>query len=236
LEGKTLEETPEPIEGDGQEKDLTHQTSVANQMSLSDQQGREIVALARKTLERFVERGEIPKAPETWPGDYLNQKRGIFVTLKGGDNSLRGCIGFPYPVKVLGNAVLEATIAAAASDPRFPEVSELELPCISIEASVLTFPQELDTTNPLELPKKVRIGVDGLMVSADGLSGLLLPQVATELSLSPAEFLSEVCMKAGLLPDTWLRKNTSVQTFQAEVFSEVSPGGNVVRERLLQEG
>jgi uncharacterized protein (TIGR00296 family) len=206
-----------------------------NQMSLSDQQGRDVVVLARETLEGLVLRGEVPKAPAVWPHEYLNQKRGVFVTLKKReDDSLRGCIGFPYPVKALGEAIIEATMAAAAHDPRFSPVAGNELSSILIEASVLTVPRELDAGSPLDLPKQVRIGVDGLIVSAEGQSGLLLPQVATEFSLSPEEFLSQTCMKAGLLPDVWLSKNISVQAFQAEIFSEESPGGRVFRE--LQEG
>src|SRR5215470_19233180 len=101
-------------------------------MSLSDQQGREVVALARQTLERFV-LGEALESPGAWEQGPLNEKRGVFVTLKKrGDNSLRGCIGFPYPVKELGDAVVEATMAAAAHDPRFPRVSASELPEIMI--------------------------------------------------------------------------------------------------------
>ncbi len=203
-------------------------------MSLTDQQGREVVGLARRTLEQFTV-GEEPEIPRAWAEEHLNQKRGVFVTLKNRDNSLRGCIGFPYPVKALGAAVVEATVSAAARDPRFRRVSEDELPGILVEASILTVPRRLSVKSPTELSRWVRVGVDGLIVSADGLSGLLLPQVATEFKLSPEEFLSQASMKAGLLPDSWLSKNTTVQVFQAEIFSEESPRGSVVRE-TLQEG
>jgi uncharacterized protein (TIGR00296 family) len=203
-------------------------------MSLTDQQGREVVGLARRTLEQFTS-GVEPQIPGAWPEEHLNQKRGVFVTLKNRDSSLRGCIGFPYPVKPLGAAVVEATVNAEAHDPRFPRVSEGELPGILVEASVLTVPRKLKVTRPTDLPQQVRVGVDGVIVSADGLSGLLLPQVASELRLSPLDFLSETCMKAGLLPDSWLRADTTVQVFQAEIFSEESPRGSVVRERLQED-
>jgi uncharacterized protein (TIGR00296 family) len=75
----------------------------------------------------------------------------------------------------------------------------------------------------------VRIGTDGLMISRSGFSGLLLPQVATEYHMDPAEFLSQACLKAGLPPDSWLDSDTSVQTFQADVFGETKPHGKVER-------
>lgn len=203
-------------------------------MSLTDQQGREVVVLARETLEGFV-RGGRPRAPGTWPQEHFNQKRGVFVTLKDHDDSLRGCTGLPYPVKALGDAVIEATVGAAAQDPRFPAVSERELSGILVETSILTVPRLLDVPRRVDLPMNVRVGVDGLIVSTDGVSGLLLPQVASELRLSPEEFLSETCMKAGLPPDSWLEEQTFVQVFQAEIFGEESPRGTIVRN-TAQEG
>jgi uncharacterized protein (TIGR00296 family) len=160
------------------------------------------------------------------------EKRGVFVTLnvlKDGREELRGCVGFPYPVKPLGGAVVEATIAASSSDPRFNRVEERELDEILVEVSVLSIPETLKTSTPLELPKKVRVGTDGLIVSSKWSSGLLLPQVAAEYKFDSQEFLTQTCIKAGLLPDAWLTDSVEIQTFQAEVFAEVSPSGLVKR-------
>ncbi len=187
-------------------------------MSLTDQQGREVVGLARRTLEQFTA-GEEPEIPIAWPEEHLNQKRGVFVTLKNRDNSLRGCIGFPYPVKALGAAVVEATVSAAARDPRFRRVSEDELPGILVEASILTVPRRLSVKSPTELSRWVRVGVDGLIVSADGLSGLLLPQVATAYAWDRNTFLGETCRKAGLRADDW-KDGATIHCFSAFVFCE----------------
>ena len=97
-----------------------------------------------------------------------------------------------------------------------------------LEVSVLTKPELLAASKPQDRPAKVRIGVDGLIVSRFGFSGLLLPQVATEYGMDQMEFLSQACLKAGLTPDSWLDKETEVQTFQAEIFEETSPRGKVV--------
>jgi len=159
------------------------------------------------------------------------EARGVFVTLNTttpAGNSLRGCIGFPYPVKRLGDAIREAAVAAASEDPRFPPVGKGELDSIIVEVSVLTLPRDLDSPRR-EMPLRVRIGTDGLMISRSYASGLLLPQVATEFEMDPVEFLSQACIKAGLPPGAWLDPATRVQVFQAEIFAEKKPRGEVVR-------
>jgi len=143
-------------------------------------------------------------------------------------NNLRGCVGFPYPIKRLSDAIQEAAVAAASEDPRFPPVGEEELDSILVEVSILTPPQDL-TVPRLEIPSHLRVGHDGLIISNSYTSGLLLPQVATEFGMDQAEFLSQACMKAGLPPDAWLDPTTRIQIFQAEIFSEKKPGGEVAK-------
>lgn len=199
-------------------------------MTLSMEDGRVVVELARSTLDSFVS-GKHPKM-RSWSTGFLSEPRGVFVTLNTsapGGERLRGCIGFPYPVKKLGDAIQEATVAAASEDPRFPPVSPRELDSILVEVSVLTLPKPIESARRQDIPKLVRIGEDGLIVSRSYSSGLLLPQVATEFGLDSEEFLSQACMKAGLTPDAWLDKETQLQVFQAEIFVEKSPRGVVVR-------
>lgn len=200
-------------------------------MPLSIEEGEAAVALARGTLDAHVS-GAVVKPSEFSP-DALSERRGVFVTLNIASASigerLRGCIGFPLPVKKLGDAIREATVAAASEDPRFPPVTKSELDSMVVEVSILTKPEAIEVSRPQDLPARVRIGTDGLIVSRSYLSGLLLPQVATEFNLDQSEFLSQACLKAGLPPDSWLDRETKVQVFQAEVFAESNPRGKVVR-------
>jgi uncharacterized protein (TIGR00296 family) len=195
---------------------------------MSPEEGRLAVRLAREAVEGHID-GRRRPAANLDSGLFL-EARGVFVTLNATSpvgNSLRGCIGFPFPVKRLGDAIREAAIAAASEDPRFPPVTREELGSILVEVSVLTPPEDFDAPRK-ELPAHVRIGRDGLLVSDSQSSGLLLPQVATEFGMDQLEFLSQACMKAGLSPDAWLLPRTRVQVFQAEVFAEKSPRGEVV--------
>ena len=197
-------------------------------MSLDE--GRAAVRLARETLESHI--GGTPRVPGLRPSGVLVEKRGVFVTLntlEGGTKQLRGCIGYPQPIKPLWEAVQDVT-TYAAEDPRFPSpVTREELDRIVVEVSILTLPQEIRATRRQDLPSKIRLGVDGLIVSNSFASGLFLPQVATEQGWDQETFLSEACGKAGLPYDSWLKEDTKVQTFQAEVFAEILPRGEVVR-------
>ena len=198
-------------------------------MPLSSEEGRLAVALAREALECHVTGRKMPE--KNLNSGPFSEAQGVFVTLSTtsqAGNALRGCIGFPYPVKKLGTAIVEAAVAASSEDPRFPPVSKEELGSIIVEVSVLSLPRDLDVPRR-EMPSRVRIGRDGLMISRSYASGLLLPQVATEFKMDQIEFLSQACIKAGLQPDAWLDTATRVQIFQAEIFAEKKPRGEVVK-------
>jgi uncharacterized protein (TIGR00296 family) len=64
----------------------------------------------------------------------------------------------------------------------------------------------------------IKIGRDGLMIKLDFHSGLLLPQVATELGWNVTEFLEQTCLKAGLPKNSYKDKSAEVYKFSAEVF------------------
>lgn len=200
-------------------------------MTLSLEQGGHLVSIARKTIETVVADGRVPRGEEipSWPDgedDFLKSHRGVFVTLTDSAGGLRGCIGLPYPVKPLREAIVHAAVGAATYDPRFPKVRSAELAYLKVEVSALTEPEAIEC-NAIDLPDHVRVGTDGLIVSGLGRSGLLLPQVATEMGLTPDDFLSLTCEKAGLLPDAWLTPDVQVRRFQAEIFAEASPRGVV---------
>jgi hypothetical protein len=64
----------------------------------------------------------------------------------------------------------------------------------------------------------VEIGRHGLIMSAHGRSGLLLPQVPVEWNWDRETFLGQTCCKAGLPRDAWKDPDTTIFWFEAEVF------------------
>jgi uncharacterized protein (TIGR00296 family) len=160
----------------------------------------------------------------------MREKCGVFVTLNSlreGAEELRGCIGYPMPEAPLVEAIIDAAISSATQDPRFPPVRIEELKAIIVEVSILTPPSLIIVNDAREYPREVRIGVDGLIVEYGWLRGLLLPQVPVEWGWDSEEFLSQCCMKAGLPPDAWLLRKTRIYKFQALVFKEKTPEGEV---------
>lgn len=194
---------------------------------LTEEDGKKLVKLARKTVEDFFKEKEL-KIKET----KFKEKRGVFVTINTfSDHKLRGCVGYPYPVLPLGEALQKASFSAAFEDTRFPPLQESELDKIIFEVSILTKPELIKVNKPKEYVKKIKIGKDGLIIEQGFNSGLLLPQVPLEFKpkWDTKTFLEQTCIKAGLLPDAWLDERTRIYKFQAQIFSEKSPNGKVIQ-------
>jgi hypothetical protein len=180
--------------------------------------GKILIKFARLALKHHLE-GDVFH-PQDYP-EVLNEKRGVFVTLKKyPENTLRGCIGHPYPDSRLIDSLLDSAISAGVRDPRFPPVSKSELEEIKIEVTVLSPPKML-TCDPEEYASKIELGKHGLIVEAGMSKGLLLPQVPIEWGWDKEEFLAQTCIKAGLPRDAWKSKDTKVYVFEGEVFSEL---------------
>jgi len=194
-----------------------------------------LVKLARKTIEKYFSDKSFPKINISELSKEIKEKRGVFTTLYKIVNKrkeLRGCIGYPYPIKELYLAVMETAIESAFNDPRFPPLEYNELKDIIVEVSVLTVPEKINVSSPLEYPGKITIGRDGLIIKYGIYSGLLLPQVPIEYNWDSREFLSHLAMKAGLPPDAWLWKGVEIYKFTAQIFVEKEPNGEVIEERI----
>lgn len=178
---------------------------------LNEHEQKTLLAIARKTLEEYILRGSVPQYD--MKEQRLLQKRGAFVTLTKQGN-LRGCIGYTAPILPLHKVISEMAVAASSRDSRFPPVSKDELKDIHIEISVLS------PLKPVKSVEEIEVGKHGLVISRGSYSGLLLPQVPTEYKWNRTQFLQQTCRKAGLPVTAWKEKDTQIQCFTAQVFSE----------------
>ncbi|MEM4633672.1 MAG: TIGR00296 family protein [Candidatus Anstonellaceae archaeon] len=200
---------------------------------ISAEQGAYLVSLARRAIEQYFATGKAIR-PERSEG-VLGEKRGVFVTLETyPQKELRGCIGYPLPIKELALAVVDNALHAAFEDPRFPPLEKQELGKVAIEVSVLTVPERIVVKDPSEYPKKIKVGRDGLIIEYGYSSGLLLPQVPVEWNWTEEEFLEHICQKAGLPPNMWRSPSAKLSKFQATIFAEQEPGGKVARKKLVK--
>jgi len=199
---------------------------------LSLEEAEYLVKLARRAIRTYLtEKVEITPPPP--PTEKLKKERGVFVTIYTyPEKELRGCIGFPLPIMPLYQATVKAAIASATEDPRFLPLELEELDRSVIEVSVLTTPEEISYKDPKELPSKIVIGRDGLIIKSGPYSGLLLPQVPVEYNWTPEEYLMHLCLKAGLSSTFWLTGKAKIYRFTAQVFLEKTPNGEVVEEEL----
>jgi uncharacterized protein (TIGR00296 family) len=204
---------------------------------LTQEEGEFLLKLARNTVETYLKDGKILKPPKDTP-QKLFTKCGVFVTINtqhGSEKELRGCIGYPYPTAPLVEAVIDSAINASTKDPRFDSMKLKELDQVVFEVSVLTPPEKVETDDPKEYVKHIKVGEDGLIIERGHRKGLLLPQVPVEWGWQEEEFLCQCCMKAGLPPDIWLTKDAIIYKFRAIIFDEETPNGAIKLLNLKKE-
>jgi len=185
---------------------------------LTKEEKQILLRLARAALENGVRKNPLSPLEGALLTPTLRAEGASFVTLTIHGN-LRGCIGALEPYQPLVDDVREHAVAAALEDYRFPPVQEDELANINIEVSRLTMPVLLEYSDADELLKKLRPGVDGVILKDGFRRATFLPQVWEKIS-GPAEFLENLCYKMGASPDTWRRKHLEVLVYQVEEFHE----------------
>lgn len=206
---------------------------VVSPKELTIDEGKLLVRIARKAIKEYLLSGSIVNVEEV-PAKLLKKGMCFVTILKYPSNELRGCIGFTAPIEPLVKNVVNAAIAAATEDPRFPPLSLSELSNVIIEVSVLSSAEPLTTTGR-DRVSQVVIGEHGLIVEYGFYKGLLLPEVPIEYCWDTETFLSETCIKAGLPPDCWLSDKVKVFRFTAKTFRELQPEGDIIERSLIKE-
>jgi len=129
------------------------------------------VRLARLSLESYIKEGKKISPPKNLPDEMLNNRAGVFVSLKK-NNNLRGCIGTIEAVRSsIAEEIINNAISAGAEDPRFEPVTEDELQLLSYSVDVLGKAQKVNSKNELDVKKY------GVIVSLRGRRSLLLPNL-----------------------------------------------------------
>jgi len=176
---------------------------------LSRNQKRELIILAKRTIERYLKDQTILDYATDDP--LLNQLSGVFVTLRK-SGALRGCIGHITAEEPLFRGVQETAVAAATRDPRFLPVKFEEIEEISIKISVLS------PLRPIDIDA-IEVGIHGLMITQGGKRGVLLPEVAVERGWGREAFLENLCLKAGLPRHCW-KEDPMLYSFTTQEFGE----------------
>ena len=188
---------------------MKEEKKVGVDLGLSDQDKKSLHQIAKTVIENKVRGKAVPEFKVESP--ILKENRGAFVTIQK-KGQLRGCIGYIEGQGPLYKTIEEMAEAAAFRDPRFVPVTEKELPDLEIEISVLTPLKKITDVN------EIQVGKHGIYIKQGWLSGLLLPQVATEYGWDRQTFLGHTCEKAGLPSNAWKDRNTDIYIFSADIF------------------
>lgn len=133
--------------------------------------GMELIAAARQAVQDYLE-GVMADAGFV-TDELLQQKRGVFVTIRDRKGRLRGCRGTIQPQhQNLLDEVRAVALSSAFKDSRFDSLRTDELADLAFEVSVLYPPEDVSSTielNPF---------VYGVIVrTEDGRRGVMLPNV-----------------------------------------------------------
>jgi AmmeMemoRadiSam system protein A len=184
-----------------------------NELNISKTDKETMLKLARESISNYLI-GNKNTSAKLGLSEIMNQKYGVFITLKEG-GKLRGCIGRFNPDKSLYQTIEDIAISAATRDSRFDPVAPEELNQIDIEISILTPLKKIESIDQIQL------GKHGIYIKKGFSSGTFLPQVATETHWTKEEFLGHCARdKAGIGWDGW--KTAEIYTYEAIIISEKS--------------
>lgn len=131
----------------------------------------EYVRLARLCVESYVKTGRSATLPENISKELIERRAGVFTTIHK-DGQLRGCIGTTYPTtENVAREIIQNGVSACSQDPRFPPVTERELPYLEYSVDVLGVPEEISSGEELDVKRY------GVIVSCGARRGLLLPDL-----------------------------------------------------------
>ncbi len=185
---------------------------------LTDKDKIELLKVARSAIRSAVNGCQPEKIDLSAFSDELKADGASFVTLtKMG--KLRGCIGALEAYQPLVLDVREHAIAAALEDFRFPPVTYGEIDLLKIEISRLSPLSRLDYKDNHDLIKKMRPGIDGVLIRDGSRRATFLPQVWGQIP-DISNFLSHLCVKMGAQSELWQKKKLDVFVYQVEEFNE----------------
>jgi orotate phosphoribosyltransferase len=129
------------------------------------------------------------------PDELLGPCEAVFVSIFA-DGKVAGCVGGRLTAL---DTDLQRTTAQALADARFAgAAARAGVARLAITVSFLTSGTPYGTLAPEDMPIRIRYGEQALTVFQRSRNALLLPFVAVQQSLTPAQFVTELIDKAGI--------------------------------------
>ncbi len=189
---------------------------------LTAEKGSKAIELARCSMESYVANGKRER-----PGcmkDVFYERLGASVKLRStrGRRRVRGS-GVSYKRdKHLSEAIVDAVIEASSGKSGTDELSKCELDNVAVTLCVL------DSIEHVEDPtEQLSLGRHGVIVEGERNSSWLMPTVPVERGWSVEETLDRTSCKARLDRGSWRNGSVDVYSFEAQIFEEAEPDGEV---------
>lgn len=184
-------------------------------MTLGADDRATLLRVARESIAYGLQHGRAPAIDAGTCAAALREIRATFVTLETG-GELRGCIGTLEAHRPLVVDVAQNAFAAAFRDTRFPPLAPREAPALDIHVSVLSAPEPLPVRDGADLLRKLRPGIDGLVLSEGTRRATFLPAVWEQLPQAQ-DFVAHLLRKGGWPPGYWSAA-MRVERYTAETF------------------
>lgn len=194
----------------------------ADAARIPEAQANVLLDVAKQVVTKGAQTGKPPQIRLTNVPRMLMAWRPSFTTITMNDQ-LRGCYGSFVANQPLIHDVAKSAFSAAFQDPRFRPMTTAEIANADLGLSVLSVACRFPVEDEADLLKKVRPGVDGLILRDAGRQGLFLPSVWDQLK-EPEDFITGLKRKAGLPEDHW---SDDIEFFRytAEKIGPVPIGG-----------
>lgn len=191
--------------------------------SLSVNDGLFLLNAVRDVILSYVREKSWVEKPDSFP-QSLTRAQGVFVSIvekaageTGEQEKYILSIGNPLPSVSLIDTAFSGATKTAIDLSCNPSANSVLLNSV-LRIDLIGDLDLVEVANPMKYVELVTVGKDGLVVERGHCKGVLRPGVATAERWTVQDFLSQCCMRAGLMADAWLQNAARIYRFQTQVF------------------
>lgn len=188
---------------------------------LNEENGRFLVAAARETLHLFLQHKRVMDAPKRHPAELDGNAAVLLELYKSvpgtGAKELKASAAVLDTNKSVLDNVISAALASV-NDPRYAGLKLMDLPVVNIELFVIEEMDDITSKDVKDYTRKIQVGTDGLYMEKGIMKGILMPKIPFERKWTVRESLENLCLKSGLLKDSWADPAARIYRFKPQVF------------------
>ena len=188
---------------------------------ISDEIGQLLLKTARDAMYLYLRHRRITDKPKKYPAE-LDAHGGVLIEIYKhvpgtAVRQLKGSAAVLETEKPILDNLLESAILAMGKPPG---IGLDELPVVEIEVSVIGGMEDITAHGVKDYSRRIALGRDGLFVRKGIMRGIMMPSVPVERKWTVQETLENMCLKAGLLKESWADPAAHIFRFTPQTFRE----------------